>query len=137
MDDAGPWLVMTTPTGAVAARAPLVKRITTAGSAPDADVQVAHAPRHWLTIHREADGGGVSVKVLATGARHALAPGEQVAIDGTTIELAQDSELEAVAARLAAADTPADALRVIVDAAIAAAGADLGAIVLAEGGAWS
>jgi transcriptional regulator with GAF, ATPase, and Fis domain len=137
MDDAGLELVMTAPDGAVSARASLVKRITTVGSGPDADVRVAGAPPHWLTVHAEAD--GATIRVLATGARHALAAGAAIALDGTTIELVSRGrvDLEAVAARLAGADTPAEALRAILDAAIAAAGADLGAIVLAEGGAWS
>ncbi|HTJ44680.1 MAG TPA: sigma-54 dependent transcriptional regulator [Kofleriaceae bacterium] len=137
MDDAALELVMTTPDGAVAARAPLVKRITTAGSGADADLTIDGVPAHWITIHLEE--GGASVRVLATGARHALAPGDAIAIDAIAIELARTSrdELEALANALAGADSPNDALRAILAAAIRAAGADLGAIVLGEGGAWS
>ncbi|MCE9573338.1 MAG: sigma-54 dependent transcriptional regulator [Deltaproteobacteria bacterium] len=143
MDDAGLELVVATPSGAVAARATLVKRITTVGSAPDADLVVAGVPPHWLSVHR--DGDTATVRVLGGGARHALALGAPVAIDGLEISLGatRGLELEAVAARLAAADTPAEALRVILDAALGASGADVGAILLASGAtasatqAWS
>src|SRR5450432_856964 len=138
MDDDALELVMTATDGAVSARARLVKRITTIGSAADADVTVPGTPPHWLTVHAEGD--GATVRVLATGARHALRSGESITIDGIRVEAARArgdvDGLERVAARLAAADTPAEALRVVLDAAIAAVGADVGAILLAERGAW-
>jgi DNA-binding NtrC family response regulator len=133
MDDEGLELVMATPAGAVAARAALVKRITTAGSASDADVVIAGVPAHWLTIHVE--GEQATIRVLASGARHVVRPGAPITIDGLAVTVAsrRGLDLEGVAARLAGADTPAEALRVILDAALLASGADVGAILLAAG----
>src|SRR5262249_57277648 len=102
-------LLVPAPGGALWARAPLVKRITTIGSGGDADVAIAAAPPHWLTVH--LDDAGVAVRVLATGARHVVRAGEAITIDGARIEVTRAGgiDLERVAARLAGADAPADA----------------------------
>ncbi len=136
-------LVLTPSLGAAGVRALLTKRITTIGSAADADLRLHTLPAHWATVHR--DGPGVVLRVLAGGADHALAPGERVIVDAMTVELAAvgglgDDALDALAARLAGADGPDEALAAIVDGALAATGGDVGAIILADAarpGGWS
>ncbi|MBK9037232.1 MAG: sigma-54-dependent Fis family transcriptional regulator [Myxococcales bacterium] len=122
----------------VAVRAPLVKQITTVGSAPAADLRVAALPAHWATIHRV--GGAVDVHVLAGGQRLTLVADQVVQIDGYSVGLVTAGEtlaLDVLAERLAGADGPADALTTIVDGVIAVAGADLGAVILAERGGFT
>jgi transcriptional regulator with GAF, ATPase, and Fis domain len=128
-------LVMTPTRGAAGVRVRLVKRITSIGSAPDADLRFHSLPAHWATVHR--DGPAAVMRVLADGASHSLAPGARVEIDGVTVELGApdglaDAAVDALAARLAGVDGPDDALAAILDGVIAATGADLGAIVLTD-----
>ncbi len=129
--------------GAAGVRARLTKRITTIGSAADADLRLHTLPAHWATIHR--DGDGVRLRVLAAGDDHDLSAGERAVVDGMTVEVTRvgglaDGAIDALAARLAGADDPDDALVAILDGAIAATGGDLGAIILADAGrpgGWS
>ena len=134
---AGLELIVTSPTG-VAVRAPLVKRITTVGAAADADVRVAALPPHWATVH--AVGGAVELRVLGGGAATTLTVGARHAVDGVTVTLAAAGEALAfddLAERLAAADDAGEALATLLDGVIAVAGADLGAVILAEGGSFT
>ena len=128
---------MTSSSG-VAVRGPLVKRITTVGSAADADLRIAALPAHWATVH--GVGGAVDVHVLATGDRVALGVGEAATVAGVTVALARAGEtleLDALAERLAAVDGADDALATIVDGVVAVAGADVGAVILAERGGFT
>ena len=133
-------LVMTPTLGAAGVRVRLVKRITSIGSAPDADLRFHTLPAHWAIVHR--DGGGALVRVLAADAQHRLLPGERLSIDGMTVELGRphglvDGAIDDLATRLAAADRPDDALAALLDGVLASTGADLGAIVLVDGTGWS
>ena len=122
----------------VAIRAPLVKQITSVGSAVAADVCVAALPAHWATVHRVGD--AVDVHLLASGQRVTIAAGQVVQVDGYSLGLIAAGEplaLDQLAERLASADGPADALTTIVDGVIAVAGADLGAVILAERGGFT
>ena len=122
----------------VAIRAPLVKQITSVGSAPAADLGVAALPPHWATVHRRGD--AVEVHHLASGQRITLGAGQVIELEGYTVGLVAVGEtlaLDQLAERLAAADGPAEALTTIVDGVIAVAGADLGAVILAERGGFT
>ncbi len=78
---------------------------------------------------------------LATGARHRLAPGASASVDGAVVRCQAAGgaglDLEALASALAGADTPDDVVRRILDASIAAARADTGAVILADGNAYA
>ena len=122
----------------VAIRAPLVKQITSVGSAPAADLGVAALPPHWAIVHRRGD--AVEVHHLASGQRVTLGAGQVIQLDGYTVGLVAAGEtlaLDQLAERLAAADGPGEALTTIVDGVIAVAGADLGAVILAERGGFT
>ncbi|MBP9203516.1 MAG: sigma-54-dependent Fis family transcriptional regulator [Kofleriaceae bacterium] len=134
--------------GSVASRFRIVKRITTVGSAVGADVRLAEAPPHWLSLH--ADGAALVVRELASGR-------ERVATPGRVLDLATPADLPGLAvtltvcagdtdpplaigrlaAQLAAADSVGEALARLLDAVVEAVGADVGAVVLAERGAFS
>ena len=135
-------LVMTPTLGAAGVRVKLVKRITSIGSAPDADLRFHSLPAHWATVHTE--GGGATFRVLRDGASHKLAPGERVIVDGMTVELGlpngglAEPAIDALAARLAAVESADEALAVILDGVLAATGADLGAMILTDAaGGWT
>jgi DNA-binding NtrC family response regulator len=127
-----------TPSRGAAVRLALTRTLTTIGSAPGADLRIAGAPAQWLVIHR--DGAKLTIAVLATGQRVSLED-HAVVIDGTTIARATDDAADeralgvgALALTLAQAEDPTAALAHLLDQAVAACGADLGAVVLREGG---
>jgi len=133
--DAALVLVLVPARGAHPLRLPLVKRITTIGSDAAADVRIATAPAQWAVLHR---GEGV-VDVSIAGARKQLALGERIEADG--IELAIESTadarqreraIEELVSALAAVDSPERAVELLLTGLIGAAGADLGALILAE-----
>ena len=129
-------LVMTPTLGAAGVRVRLVKRITSIGSAPDADLRFHSLPAHWATVHH--DGGAATVRVLGDGAAHRLEPGQRLVVDGVAVELARpgglaDVAIDALAARLAAVEGPDEALAAILDGVVAATGGDVGAILLTDG----
>ena len=135
-------LVMTPTLGAAGVRVRLIKRITSIGSAPDADLRFHSLPAHWATVH--SDSGGATFRVLSDGASHRMSPGERVIVDGMTVELGlpqgglAEPAIETLAGKLAAVDGPEEALTVILDGVLAATGADLGAIILQDGaGGWT
>jgi DNA-binding NtrC family response regulator len=133
--DAALVLVLVPLHGAHPVRLPLVKRITTIGSDASADVRIPTALAQWAVIHQ---GDGV-VDVSIAGARKKLAPGERIEADG--IELAIESTadarqreraIEELVSALAAVDSPERAVELMLTGLIAASGADLGALILAE-----
>mgnify|MGYP000998731678 CR=1 FL=1 len=132
-------LIVRSTASGVAVRAPLVKRITTVGSGADADVRVAALPPRWATVH--ADGETVEVRVLGGGgAAVTLAIGEERALGAVLVALAAAGEglgLDRLAEQLAAVDSADEALTTIVDGVVAVAGADLGAVILAERGGFT
>ena len=122
--------------GVPAARAELTRTLTTIGSAPAADVRLAGVPAQWIVAHRE--GEKVTLAVLATGRRVTL-DDRAVVIDGASIARAREEVERALAIgplalTLAQAEDPTAALGLLLDQAVAACGADLGAVVLREGG---
>jgi transcriptional regulator with GAF, ATPase, and Fis domain len=128
--------------GASPLRVPLVKRITSIGSDPSADLRVAIAPQHWAVVHR-ADSG---IEVMLTGAseRKRLQPGERLEAGGITIALESGESLrererviDELASALAAVDSPDRAIELLLSGLIAAASADLGALILADGRSYN
>ena len=119
--------------GAAPRRHELTRVLTTVGSAPQADLRLVGVPREWLVVQRDRD--RIAIRELATGARHEL--GElPLVIDGVSFALVGDEPALAIgplAMALAQADDPASALAGLVDQAVSAAGADLGAVVLRDG----
>jgi transcriptional regulator with GAF, ATPase, and Fis domain len=134
--DAALVLVLVPLRGAHAVRVPLVKRITSIGSDETADVRIATAPARWAVIHR----GDGAIEVAVGGARRRLAPGERLEADGIELGLesaadAREREraIEELVSALAAVDSPERAIEQLLTGLIAASGADLGALILAEG----
>jgi transcriptional regulator with GAF, ATPase, and Fis domain len=128
-----PRLLLTAP-GAAPRVVELTRTLTTVGASPVADVVIAGVAREWLVIHRDRD--RVVARVLATGARHELGAAA-VVIDGVALALGDDEPalpIGALALALAQADDPASALAGLIDQAVAATGADVGAVVLRDGG---
>jgi serine/threonine protein kinase len=119
--------------GAAPRRHELTRVLTTVGSAPQADLRLVGVPREWLVVQRDRE--RIAIRELATGARHEL--GElPLIIDGVSLALVGDEPALAIgplAMALAQADDPASALAGLVDQAVSAAGADLGAVVLRDG----
>ncbi|MCA9675912.1 MAG: hypothetical protein KC464_12810, partial [Myxococcales bacterium] len=136
-------LILSPALGAAGVRVRLTKRITSIGSAPDADLRLHTLPPHWATVHR--DGGAATLRVLADGSSHRLVAGDRVHVDGMAVELAApqglpEAAIDALASKLAAVDDPDEALAIILDGAIAALGGDLGALILTDAarpGGWS
>jgi DNA-binding NtrC family response regulator len=121
--------------GALPVRVPVVKRITSIGSDPAADLRLPTAPARWAVVHRGP--AGVEVHLASTGERRALAPGDRLEADG--IELAVESSasardrersIEALVSALAAVDSPERAIELMLTGLIAASGAHLGALIL-------
>src|SRR5687767_2082764 len=102
-------------------RVTIAKDITTVGADPQADVCLPGRPVRWLVVERE--GGGLAVRALAGGGRQRLSPGDELVVDGVRIscEVADAGlSLDAVAASLAAAGSPEDALERILSGVVAA-----------------
>ena len=123
--------------GAVPIRVAVVKAITTVGSAVEADVRLAGLPPEWAAIHRDPD--GLTVRLLAGGGRLRLAPGERGELGGVSLACERPGgrvPTSELATRLAAAESPDQALRAVLEVAIAAAGASHGAIIVTDEGAY-
>jgi transcriptional regulator with GAF, ATPase, and Fis domain len=135
-------LVVVQAAGGQPLRVPLVKRITTVGSDPTADVRLVIAPTQWAVITRSEH--GVDVHIAATGERKTLGPGERMSADG--IELAivatavlreRERSIEELVSALAAVDSPERAIELMLKGLIAASGADVGAVILADPDGYS
>jgi len=126
-------LLLTAP-GAAPRVVELTRTLTTVGASPVADVTIGGVAREWLVIHRDRD--RVVARVLATGARHELGAAA-IVVDGVALALGGDEPalpIGPLALALAQADDPASALAGLIDQAVAATGADVGAVVLRDGG---
>ncbi len=156
MSDADLVLVIVPVAGAAPLRVPITKRITTIGSDPSADLRLVTAPARWAVVHRaEASivdpalpfGSAASreqvptveVVLTATGERKQLSPGERLLAEGITLALesiaserARERSIEELVSALAAVDTPERAIEQMLIGLIAASGADLGALILAD-----
>ncbi len=113
--------------------------LTTLGSSREADVALPLMPAQWLVVQRRGD--GVTVREVATGVEHALRPGQHVDLGDASVALSEravDGPLQAgaIAAALAGADTPDEALRIVVAGVLAALAADTGAAIVAEPTGW-
>jgi transcriptional regulator with GAF, ATPase, and Fis domain len=125
--------------GVAPVRVALTRGLTAIGSAPDADLRIAGVPAQWLLVRR--DGARVVVAVIATGRRLPLED-RPLVVDGITLALvaggaAADTgaiPVGAIAAALAEAEHPSAALAALLDAVLAAADADTGAIVMRQDG---
>jgi len=144
MIEAALVLVLVPLRGAHAVRVPLVKRITSIGSDDTADVRIATAPARWAVVHRGEDSIEVVLAATPGGERRRLAPGERIEADGVTLGLESVAEarereraIEEMVSALAAVDSPERAIEQLVTGLIAASGADLGAVILAEGEAYT
>jgi DNA-binding NtrC family response regulator len=130
-------LVLVPLRGAHAVRVPLVKRITSIGSDETADLRIATAPARWAVVHR--GDASIEVALAATGERRTLSPGERLEADGLVLGLESAAEareheraIEELVSALAAVDSPERATEQLLTGLIAASGADLGAVILAE-----
>ncbi|HEY4238812.1 MAG TPA: sigma 54-interacting transcriptional regulator [Kofleriaceae bacterium] len=139
-------LVVTPLRGAQPLRLPLVKRITSIGSDPAADVRLPTAPPHWAIVHREdgAPGAAIVVAVASTGERHRLVPGGALEADGIGLRLesaadarARERAVEALVSALAAVESADRAVELLLAGLISASGAHLGALILAEGDSYT
>ncbi len=128
--------------GAQPIRLPLTKRITTVGSDPAADIQLATAPAQWAVVQR--GDARVEIHFATTGARHVLEPGQRVTSDRIELALTstatlreRERSIEELVSALAAVDSPDRAVELLLTGLIAASGADLGALILADGDTYS
>jgi len=128
--------------GAMTLRVPVTKRITSIGSDPSADLRLVTAPARWAVVHRSE--AGLEVVLTATGERRRLSPGERLLADGITLavesiatERARERSIEELVSALAAVDSPERAIEQMLTGLIAASGADLGALILGDGEAYS
>jgi transcriptional regulator with GAF, ATPase, and Fis domain len=126
--------------GADAVRVPLVKRITSIGSDAAADLRLAIAPARWAVVHRTDD----AIDVTIGGERRHLAVGERLEADGIALALEstaaqrdRERALEALVSALAAVDSPERAIELMLAGLIGVAGADLGALILADRDAYT
>ncbi len=137
MEDAGLVIAIAPAAGAAPVRVAVVKAITTVGSAVEADVRLAGLPGEWAVIHRDPD--GLTVRLLSGGGRVRLAPGQRDELGGVALACERPGgrvPAGELATRLAAAESPGQALRAVLEVAIAAAGASHGAIIVTEEGAY-
>jgi transcriptional regulator with GAF, ATPase, and Fis domain len=93
-------------------------------------------------VHRAE--GTVEVVLAATSERRRLAPGERLLADGISLaiesiasERARERSIEELVSALAAVDSPERAVEQMLTGLIAASGADLGALILGDGEAYS
>jgi len=128
--------------GALPVRMPLRKRITSIGADATADVCIPTAPAHWAVIHRRDQ--DVEVVIASRGDRFRLAPGEARAIDGISLALestvdAREREraIDELVSALAAVESAERAIELLLTGLIAASGADVGALILADGESYS
>jgi DNA-binding NtrC family response regulator len=122
-------------------RVAITKRITSIGADPSADLQLATAPPRWAVVHAIDGEAAVMVHLATPGTRHRLAPGERLVSDGielalesTAAQRARERAIEELISALAAVDSPERAIELMLGGLIAASGADMGALILAEGG---
>ena len=136
-----PELWLTQPPSTTPLRVPLRRALTTVGAAAGADVKVAAVPPHWLVV--QADGDGVTVVVMATGARHRLALNQAAVIDGVRLLLTPPGGDDApipvgqIADALAGVDSADEALALLLERVVALTDADSGAVILQDGDAWT
>jgi DNA-binding NtrC family response regulator len=123
---------------AVPVRVTVRALLTTLGSSREADVVLPLLPPQWAVAQRRGD--DVVLRVVG-GGEHRLEPGHHLDLGEVSIALADrggDGPLQvgAIAAALAGATSPDDALRIVVGGVIAALAADTGAAIVAEAGGW-
>jgi DNA-binding NtrC family response regulator len=132
-------LVIAIAPGTVPVRVSLAHAITTLGSSAQADVRLPMMPAEWLVVR--SNPGGLELAHPATGGRHRLASGEHVDLDGArltceAVRIARSLPVDRLATALATADSPAAAVRAMLELSIAAAGASHGAMITTDGGAY-
>jgi len=135
-------LVLVPVRGAHPLRLPIVKRITSIGSDPTADVRLPTAPAHWAVVHRGDD--AVEILLAASGERRRLLPGERLEADGIALALesaaaerARERSIEELVSALAAVDSAERAIEQLLAGLIGASGADLGAVILVDGDTYT
>ncbi len=122
---------------ALPVRVPLLRVLTTIGSAPDADLRLVTVAKEWALVKRE--GEKFTFRQLATKTTHELLPGRPLVVDGVevTLKRPETSDRGLAGARfaetLADAKTPAEALEGLLHEMLAAADADSGAVLLRDG----
>jgi DNA-binding NtrC family response regulator len=135
-------LVLVPVRGAQPLRLPIVKRITSIGSDATADVRLPTAPAHWAIVHR--GDGAIEVHLAATGEKRRLAPGDRLeeggislALESSATVLERERAIEELVSALAAVESAERAVELLLTGLIRASGADLGALILADGNSYS
>ncbi len=120
------------------------KVITTLGADESADLRLGTVSRQWAVVKRSGD--SLELRVLETGATHALHPGSKVVVDGVLFDLTEPVEssvtvqrlpIDRIALALGDVDAPEDALEGLLAELLAVTGADRGALVLRERGSYT
>ncbi|HUH03841.1 MAG TPA: sigma 54-interacting transcriptional regulator, partial [Kofleriaceae bacterium] len=132
-------LVIAMAPGTVPVRVSLANAITTLGSSAQADVRLPMMPAEWLVVRSNPD--GLELAHPATGGRYRLAAGQHLELDGArlgceSVRTPRSLPVDRLATALATADSPAAAVRAMLEISIAAAGASHGAMITTEGGAY-
>ena len=118
-------------------RRELTKAVTTLGSDAKADFKLASLPRHWGVVTRK--GEALQVRVMGSGATHALEAGESIQIDAVTLRWgAHPARLpvDRLALALSHADAPDAALTNLLRELLEITDASGGAFVLRDGDAY-
>ena len=131
-------LVIVPGPGAVPIRRTLSKVVTTIGADPSADLCLTTVERQWAVVKRE--GAQLQIRVLATGATLELALGDRIEIDGVVLErpiaiadtIPDRLPVDRLAAALADAEAPDDALAALLRSLLELLDAEGGAFVLRE-----
>lgn len=135
-------LVIVATKGAPPTRVPLVRSLTSIGAEESADVRVLSLPSRWAIVRRDAE-GELSLRHLASGKSHELVVGAPLALDGVSVEIraergedAPNEKLDVglVSDALSVERPGFDALRALVRTTIAAANADVGALLVLDAG---
>ena len=121
-------------------RLPIVKRVTSIGSDPTADIRLPMVAPHWAVIHR----GDGAIDIAIGGERTRLEPGGSltagditVALESSAASRTRERALEELVSALAAVESSERAVELLLSGLIGASGADLGALILTGGDAYT
>ena len=135
-------LVLVPARGAQPIRLPIVKRITSIGSDPAADVRLVTAPAHWAVVHRGEH--AIEVHLAASGQRRRLEPGERLddgelalQLESHAAQRERERAIEELVSALAAVESADRAVELLLAGLIGASGADLGALILSDRDAYT
>ena len=124
-------------------RVPLVRNLTSIGADASADVRIPSLAKRWAVIRRDAD-GTLSLRLVDSGKSQPLVPGAPLRVGEVQLEVREERAREATVDELdvsAVSDALShdvgheEGLRSLVRTTMVATAADIGALLVLEGGA--